>query len=153
MDDIIQHGPACLRKGRYSIPNQIYLITAATNNRTPVFKDWKLARLVVHTLRRYHGAAHTLCYVIMPDHLHWLMQLKTPLSLSQVVAGVQGASSREIQRIAKVHGPIWQSGFHDHALRSEKAVLPTARYIVANPLRAGLVKRIGDYPLWDAVWL
>ena len=28
-----------------------------------------------------------------------------------------------------------------------------ARYIVANPLRAGLVKQIGDYPLWDAIWL
>ncbi|RUQ45382.1 transposase, partial [Corynebacterium pseudodiphtheriticum] len=24
---------------------------------------------------------------------------------------------------------------------------------VANPLRAGLVKRIGDYPLWDAIWI
>jgi hypothetical protein len=28
-----------------------------------------------------------------------------------------------------------------------------ARYIIANPLRAGLVDRIGDYPLWDAMWL
>jgi hypothetical protein len=28
-----------------------------------------------------------------------------------------------------------------------------ARYVVANPLRAGLVKRLGDYPLWDAIWL
>jgi hypothetical protein len=28
-----------------------------------------------------------------------------------------------------------------------------ARYIVANPLRAGLVKHLGDYPLWDAIWL
>ena len=28
-----------------------------------------------------------------------------------------------------------------------------ARYIVANPLRARMVERLGDYPLWDAVWL
>jgi hypothetical protein len=28
-----------------------------------------------------------------------------------------------------------------------------ARYIVANPLRAGLVEHLGDYPHWDAVWL
>ncbi|MFV3290267.1 transposase, partial [Pseudomonas sp. NY11955] len=28
-----------------------------------------------------------------------------------------------------------------------------ARYIVANPIRAGLVSRVGDYPHWDAVWL
>ena len=28
-----------------------------------------------------------------------------------------------------------------------------ARYVVANPLRAGLVEKLGDYPLWDAVWV
>jgi putative transposase len=28
-----------------------------------------------------------------------------------------------------------------------------ARYVVANPLRAGLAGTIGDYPYWDAVWL
>jgi hypothetical protein len=28
-----------------------------------------------------------------------------------------------------------------------------ARYIVANPLRAGLCRHLGDYPLWDSVWL
>ncbi|MCZ6895303.1 MAG: transposase, partial [Gammaproteobacteria bacterium] len=26
-------------------------------------------------------------------------------------------------------------------------------YLLTNPLRAGLVKRLGDYPLWDAVWV
>jgi hypothetical protein len=28
-----------------------------------------------------------------------------------------------------------------------------ARYVVANPLRAGLVQKLGDYPLWDAIWV
>ncbi|MEQ7866160.1 transposase, partial [Xanthomonas sp. WHRI 8393] len=28
-----------------------------------------------------------------------------------------------------------------------------ARYLIANPLRAGLVERVGDYPFWDAIWL
>jgi putative transposase len=38
-------------------------------------------------------------------------------------------------------------------LRDEDDVKDWARYIVANPVRAGLVKRVGDYPHWDAVWL
>ncbi|MNR61582.1 hypothetical protein D3C85_1833710 [compost metagenome] len=50
-------------------------------------------------------------------------------------------------------GPLWQHGFHDRAIRREEDLQAVARYIVANPLRAGLVERIGDYPLWDAVWL
>ena len=35
----------------------------------------------------------------------------------------------------------------------KKEIKDVARYIVANPLRAGLVEKIGDYPFWDAVWL
>jgi uncharacterized protein with ACT and thioredoxin-like domain len=48
---------------------------------------------------------------------------------------------------------IWQQDFHDHALRMEEDVKSVARYIVANPLRAGLVMKIGDYSHWDAKWL
>jgi REP element-mobilizing transposase RayT len=50
-------------------------------------------------------------------------------------------------------GTVWQSGFHDHALRREEDLKATARYLVANPLRAGLVKSLRDYPFWNAVWL
>jgi len=38
-------------------------------------------------------------------------------------------------------------------MRKEEDLQALARYIVANPLRAGLVKRVGDYPHWDAMWL
>jgi hypothetical protein len=38
-------------------------------------------------------------------------------------------------------------------MRKDQDLQVAARYIVANPLRAGLVKRVGDYPLWDAIWL
>ncbi|MNW20243.1 hypothetical protein D3C71_2205540 [compost metagenome] len=48
---------------------------------------------------------------------------------------------------------LWQKGFHDRALRREEDLLKVARYVVANPLRAGLVEKLGDYPLWDAIWV
>jgi REP element-mobilizing transposase RayT len=48
---------------------------------------------------------------------------------------------------------IWQDGYHDHALRSEENLQDAARYIVMNPVRAGLVESIREYPLWDAKWL
>jgi len=83
----------------------------------------------------------------MPDHLHWLMQLGSRGSLAQVIGAVKAATAHRIGR------RIWQDGFHDHALRQEEDMTSIARYIVANPLRAGLVERLGDYPHWDAVWL
>ena len=48
---------------------------------------------------------------------------------------------------------ISQAGYYDHALRQEEDMQKIARYIVANPIRAGLVNKVGDYPHWDAIWL
>src|SRR3989344_3545810 len=59
------------------------------------------------------------------------------------------ALNRSLER----DGSLWQHGFHDRAIRRDEDLPAVARYIVANPLRAGLVEKIGDYPLWDAVWL
>jgi len=59
-----------LRKGRYSEAGRIYLITTTTYLRQPLFRDFQLAREVVCSLRREHSRAETLCYVVMPDHLH-----------------------------------------------------------------------------------
>ncbi|MDT4875531.1 Transposase IS200 like protein [compost metagenome] len=89
----------------------------------------------------------------MPDHLHWLVQLKGPIGLSTVIKVFKGRSARQLGLRIAIGGPVWQRGFHDHALRCEEDIRKVARYIVANPLRAGLAERIGDYPFWDAQWL
>ncbi len=143
-----------LRQGRYSELNQIHLITTVTHGRQPLFHDFSLARCVVFALMNTTVAkqADTLAYVIMPDHIHWLMQLKRG-NLSQAVQKVKSKSGYDINHLCQRSGQIWQRGFHDHALRKEEEVKAVARYIVANPLRAGLVKSIGDYPFWDAIWL
>lgn len=47
----------------------------------------------------------------------------------------------------------WQKGFHDRAVRQDEDIRAIARYRVMNPVRAGIVERIWDYPLWDAVWV
>jgi REP element-mobilizing transposase RayT len=142
-----------LRNGRVSESGRIYLITCVTHLRTVAFSEWKCGRLLVNVLIREHQRAETLAYVIMPDHLHWLVQLKDGAELGRLMRTVKSVSSREVNRALRRSGRLWQPGYHDHALRKEDDVVATARYIVANPLRAGLVKRIGDYPLWDAVWL
>ena len=94
----------------------------------------------------HQGRTDTLGFVVMPDHIHWLFVLREG-ALSDAVAAVKSVSAHRLGR------RIWQSGYYDHAVRSEEDLRALAGYIVANPVRAGLVKRIGDYPHWDAVWL
>ncbi len=142
-----------LRKGRVSIRNHVYLVTTATFRRTPLFTDVTNARIVVNALRfaEQREWAQTLAYVLMPDHLHWLLALGGRKSLSQLVHAIKSFTATRIS--GKDGRPVWQGGFHDHAVRRNEDVRAIARYVIANPLRAGLVERFGDYPWWDAVWM
>jgi len=142
-----------LRIGRISEPRRIYLITTVVEHRQPVFQDIYLGRLLVQTLKKNQPGAKTIAYVVMPDHLHWLMQLGNKYQLSTIIGNIKSNSARCINQYLKRTGRFWQSGFHDRALRREEDLRQIARYVIANPLRAGLVRQIGDYPLWDAIWL
>ena len=150
MDDAAKqpHGKN-LRKCRVSLPNQIYLVTAVTASREPVFASFDTARIAA---RCFHDKdivrqAQTLAFVVMPDHIHWLLQIAEGGDLSSAVRLYKAKVSMLLgQR-------MWQRGFHDHVLRSDEDMRCVAQYIIANPVRAGLVRSVGDYPHWDAIWL
>jgi putative transposase len=145
-----------LRIGRYSQANGCYLITTVTHRGIPLFSDFNLARLLVQVMRHQHDRClvDSLAFVVMPDHLHWLIQVREPHPLSRIIQYTKAMSARRINALRGCPGaPVCQKGFHDHAVRREEDLRHLARYVIANPLRAGLVSRIGDYPLWDAVWL
>ena len=148
-------GARALRRGRFSGRNQIYHITTRTREREPFFVNLMLGRIVVRSLQREDDAGHTqtLAFVVMPDHLHWLVQLTGTRSLSVSVNTVKSFAARSINQIMGRSGRVWQAGYYDHALRDEEDLAAVARYIVANPLRTGLTCSIADYPLWDAIWV
>lgn len=142
-----------LRIGRCSAPHQIYMITTVTHQRVPLFEDLYVGRCVVNALRQADQSADTLAYVVMPDHLHWLMQLQEGASLARTVQFVKTLSAKSINELSGSRGKVWAKGYYDQALRDEEQVKKFARYIAANPLRANLVKTVKNYALWDAVWL
>ena len=106
-------------------------------------------------MHRFSSGSTTklLAWVPMPDHWHGLVELAEGEGLSAWVGRFKGSSALAVSRGDPQVGRVWADGFHDHALRKDEAMLDCARYIVLNPVRAGLVRRIGDYAFWDAVWL
>ncbi|QXH53539.1 transposase [Pseudomonas fakonensis] len=143
-----------LRRGRFCEPGRLYLLTTTTHQRTPLFADFQLARIIIHQLRlcEASGACRSLAWVLMPDHLHWLIELGDG-GLSALMCSFKSRSSCALYRHGIGQRHIWQPGFHDRALRREDDVKTIARYIIANPVRAGLVQRSGQYPHWDCVWV
>ena len=172
---MIYHGKD-LRKGRVSVDGQIYLVTSVTLDRRPIFQDFNMGRILVKTMRQYaeNGKGVSLAFVVMPDHFHWLLSLTGVCTLETFIGQVKGESAHymnqylvgvgsgreqadgsqpEAAPTEKRLGRVWQKGFHDRAVRREEDIQAVARYMVMNPVRAGIVKRIWDYPLWDAVWV
>ena len=143
-----------LRRGRYSEQNRIYLLTANTLHRQPIFLNWRVGRRVVEQFKQVQaqGLATSLAWVVMPDHFHWLISLEQG-SLDNLMCRTKSLSTRAINQATGQTGRRWQQGYHDHGLRRDEDIKQVARYVIANPLRAGLVKRVGDYPLWDAIWV
>jgi len=130
------------------------LLTTVTDQRRPLFRDLRAARLVIRELRHsdFLGDCRSLAWVLMPDHLHWLIELHA-ITLSSLMRQFKSRSGTALCKAGICPGRAWQRGYHDRALRKEEDTRKVARYIVANPLRAGLAAQIGDYPHWDAVWL
>lgn len=141
-------GHGDLRRGRYSAVGQEYLVTTVCARRQPLLREPHAAEALVQQLRRLQMTrqANWMAWVVMPDHLHALLSLTGDLSLSRVMQRVKGRSSRALG------GGVWQPGFHDHALRAEEDRIAIARYVVANPVRAGLVRSLRDYPYWYCSW-
>lgn len=145
-----------LRKGRVSEPGRTYFITAVLRERERrYFADYRCVRCVVEEMRSLHddGAVNSFAWVVMPDHIHWLFGLGEEVDLSSAIKRFKARSAQRVNSYLHRQGALWQKAYYDHALRKDEDVQGVARYIVANPLRAGLVEHIGDYPLWDAIWL
>ena len=143
-----------LLKGRFSEPGRIYLLTTVTEQRRPIFSDFHLGRLVVNQLKHAHdeGIVHSIAWVVMPDHCHWLVELRHK-TLGELMCRIKSRSSVTVNQASQSSQRLWKKGYHDRALRQEDDVKATARYIVRNPIRARLTTGIGDYPLWDACWV
>ncbi|WP_332870924.1 MULTISPECIES: transposase, partial [unclassified Stenotrophomonas] len=142
-----------LQRGRFSCPGSVYVLTTVTRARRPLFDRASNAEIVVECLCDIEraGISHTFAWVVMPDHVHWLLQLRQG-TLGACMQRFKSRSSRLIGQAAGSVSRLWQPSYFEHALRSDESLLKQARYIAANPVRAGLVDRLGVYPFAWCRW-
>jgi REP element-mobilizing transposase RayT len=93
--------------------------------------------------------------VVMPDHVHMIF---TPLvnpqareinSLAEIMDAIKGASAHRVNRLLARKGRVWQTESFDHVVRSSENLDAKIAYVLENPVRAGLVNELAEYP-W--VW-
>jgi REP element-mobilizing transposase RayT len=113
-------------------------------------KDPRIAKVVYDKLIWLAGEVMTMhAFTVMSNHVHLMMKLHEQQPLSEVMQRVKGATSRECNMILETSGTFWQRERYDRVLRRYEH-MPTLRYIVYNPVKAGIVKHWRDHP-WT--WL
>jgi putative transposase len=84
-------------------------------------------------------------YCFMPDHAHILAVGESLTSdLEAFIAKVKQKTGFEFKKARRAS--LWQDGYYDRILRDDEETIVVARYILANPVRAGLVVDFRDYP-------
>jgi putative transposase len=126
--------------------SRTYFVTWCVWKRKPIFNDFKMADVARRAILEYRSRDWywLLAYCVMPDHIHMLVRLRTDdRSLSRVVASLKNRINTRLREVGV--SVDWQMGFHDTLLRSSEDPRLVARYVVENPVRAGLVSKYGDY--------
>jgi len=142
-----------LQRGRDSRIDGYYVLTTVVLKRRPVFADPRCAECLVDTLRfvEREGLSRSFAWVVMPDHVHWLMQLRAG-TLARLMGTLKSRSSRLLGQKFGVKTPLWQPSYFDHAVRNEEALRRHALYILGNPIRAGLAAELDEYPFAWCRW-
>jgi len=135
-----------LRKGRQSQPGCYYFLTTSVAGRRELFIDRNHAKIVLNAVTWLHNTNRFTvdAAVVMPDHLHFVGQLGKS-TLPGVMHTLKSYTARQLARTG-IESPIWQDGYHDHGLRDDEDYRVRLRYVLDNPVRAGLVRRVEDYP-------
>jgi REP element-mobilizing transposase RayT len=85
----------------------------------------------------------------MPDHLHLLLEgIREDADLKKVVRLAKQYSGFYFKQ--QTRNSLWQRYGHERVLRDDEATATVIRYIIENPVRAGLVSDIRDYPFWGS---
>jgi len=143
-----------LARSVYEITGQPVLITTCTRERRPVLTCGSMPTIIDAGLRSASQGVPVALFVwcVMPDHVHALV---APENQGNVVDWVRRFKGR-VAADARQQGlrNLWQRSFHDHVLRVEEAVADVVSYVLANPVRAGLVEDWRQWPhhgslTWD----
>ncbi len=131
-----------------------YFLTFCTRNRQPAFHDAHVVALVIGQIRRTtrESGFVILAYCVMPDHAHLLVDGATASAdLREFVKRAKQASGQAYARTAR--RPLWQEGYYERVVRPGDDARKLVRYIVENPVRAGLARVPADYPhLGSDLW-
>jgi REP element-mobilizing transposase RayT len=135
---------------RLEFPGALYHLTARGNARARIYADdqdrTEFLELLGRTCERFNWHAHGYC--LMDNHYH--LVIETPeANLARGMRHLNGVYTQAFNRRHRKVGHLFQGRYTAILVDKDKYLLELARYVVLNPVRAGMVKSAGQWP-WSS---
>jgi REP element-mobilizing transposase RayT len=138
------------RRPRLQFAGGFYHVMARGNRKSTIFHDDDDRRQLLHIVDEA-VAAYNLriySYCLMRNHYHFVLETPEP-NLSAAMQFVNGVFARRSNRRHKQTGHVFEGRFRSLVIQRESYLVRAARYVVRNPVRAGLVEDAGAWP-WSS---
>lgn len=138
---------------RFDRPSDRCFITCVTKNREPLFANRSNIILFMQTLREVQAIkkADIIAYVIMPDHIHMIIQSTTSTTL-QIMKSLKWNFTQNWKLISPLDNDLlnpahlWQEKFWEHTINDDRDLHNHINYIIKNPVKHGYVDDPEDWP-------
>lgn len=135
---------------RIEYPGAVYHITSRGNARQDIYNDdedrEKFLSILSLVTERFHWICHSYC--LMDNHYHLLMETPLP-NLSAGMRQLNGIYTQAFNRHHQRVGHLFQGRFKAIVVEKQAHLLELSRYIILNPVKAGMVQHPEDYP-WSS---
>jgi REP element-mobilizing transposase RayT len=135
---------------RLAFAGGVYHVTARGNERKAIVRDDGDRARFLDTLAAMVDQYGVVCHawVLMDNHYHLLLETPSP-NLSLAVRYLNGVYTQRFNRRHRRVGHLFQGRFKAIVVEKEGYLLELCRYVVLNPVRAGVVKDPAAYP-WSS---
>jgi putative transposase len=146
--------PVMARPVRNSSPDkilsskQVFFTTTKTTMGLCLLQSERNANLLIDVMRCYVAMRKFWLhdFVVMPDHLHVLIEVKKSMTIERAMQLIKGRFSFRLQDEFGYLSEVWQPGFSEERVNDEESFRRVKEYIAQNPVKAGLVDAADQYP-------
>ena len=129
-------------------PSRIFFATTKTSMGMRVLQSERNANLLIDVLRSL-VAEHRFTlhdFVIMPDHVHLLIEIANDMTIEKAMQLIKGRFSHRLSHEFGYKGEVWQRGFTEVQVMNKENLRMHRTYIAENPVKAGLAASPDEYP-------
>lgn len=140
------------RHNRIDFPGSIHFVTTVASVRGSWFVDEDVCRKILLQFEKYRIRNRISCYgyVLMPDHLHALLQQDTEgVTVADLMRDFKRETSKRLKLTDFPQVELWSQCYDDVPVPGTDAAMTKLVYMLNNPVRRGIVSDACDYP-WSS---